>query len=132
MNDGLPCPCDSTVKYNDCCQPYHNGISLPLTAEALMRSRYSAYALKLVDYLVDTTHRDKLKSSYRKKLISTIHDIEWIGLEIIKKSAGTSSDKVGKVSFKAKYKEFGEKGEMTENSRFKKLSGRWYYYDGKG
>jgi len=95
MNDGLPCPCDSTVKYNDCCQPHHSGISLPLTAEALMRSRYSAYALKLVDYLVDTTHRDKLKSSYRKKLIS-------------------------------------EKGEMTENSRFKKLSGRWYYYDGKG
>jgi len=97
-----------------------------------MRSRYSAYALKLIDYLVDTTHKDKLKSSYRTKLVSTIHDIQWIGLEIIRSSNGKADDKVGKVLFEASYKEGDSEGVMREHSRFRKVAGKWFYYDGKG
>lgn len=126
------CPCKSGATYADCCEPYHKESILPTTAEQLMRSRYSAYALKLIDYLVNTTHKDKLKSSYRTKLLATIHDIEWTGLQIIKTSAGGASDKSGKVKFEASYFENDSEGNMIEHSRFKKVSGRWYYYDGKG
>ena len=48
------CPCGSGDPLDDCCGRYHQGHPAP-TAEALMRSRYSAYALGLVDYLRDTT-----------------------------------------------------------------------------
>ena len=101
-------------------------------AKHFMRSRYSAYALKLVDYLVETTHADKLKASYRRKLVATIHDIQWTNLEIMKISNGGSNDKAGKVSFEVSYIERGKEGVMQEHSRFKKLANRWYYYDGKG
>jgi len=125
------CPCRSNTAYMDCCGVYHSNAANPDTAEQLMRSRYSAYALKLVNYLVETTHRDKLKSSYRRALVATIHDIEWTNLLVTKISAGGLSDKAGKVKFEARYIENGENGVMHEYSRFRKLAGKWYYYDGK-
>lgn len=132
MYEYQSCPCKSGVLYNDCCSAYHDNSKLPDTAEQLMRSRYSAYALKLVDYLVETTHRDKLRSSYRIKLVSTIHDIQWTNLVILKTSAGGPNDKAGKVAFEASYIEDGIEGTMREHSRFRKLAGKWLYYDGKG
>ncbi len=53
----LSCPCSSGTKYKRCCQKYHKG-ALPHNAELLMRSRYSAYALGLSDYIINTTHPD--------------------------------------------------------------------------
>jgi hypothetical protein len=50
------CPCGSRLLYKQCCQPYHDKKALPPTPEALMRSRYSAYSLNIVDYIVETTH----------------------------------------------------------------------------
>lgn len=126
------CPCGSNNAYKVCCAVYHAHEATPDTAEQLMRSRYSAYALKLVDYLVETTHRDKLKASYRRKLVDTIHDIQWTNLVITKTSAGGTEDKTGKVKFEASYIENGVEGVMREHSRFRKLAGKWYYYDGKG
>ena len=52
------CPCKSRLPYAGCCQPFHHGKAKPETAEQLMRSRYSAYFFRLVDYLVETTHPD--------------------------------------------------------------------------
>ena len=54
-----PCPCDSGQTYVQCCGPWHQGLGLGVfapTPEALMRSRYSAFALGLVDYLTATWH----------------------------------------------------------------------------
>lgn len=127
----IDCPCGSNDAYQNCCGVYHSRLKFPDTAEQLMRSRYSAYALKLVDYLVETTHRDKMKSSYRKNLLDTIDNIEWTNLLVTKTSAGTAGDKTGKVKFEASYIEGGVKGVMIEHSRFRKLAGKWYYYDGK-
>ena len=132
MSLGPLCPCNNSTTYESCCARFHKELELPTTAEKLMRSRYSAYALRLVDYLIDTTHKDKLKSSYRRKLDATIDDIEWINLEIIKTTNGSIDDKIGKVRFEASYIENGIKGTMEEHSRFRKVAGRWYYYDGKG
>lgn len=128
----MDCPCGSLMLYTNCCQIFHSHIRLPDTAEQLMRSRYSAYALRLVDYLIDTTHPDKLKSSYRIKLMSTIYDIQWTQLLITKTTAGGKDAKSGKVVFEASYIEKDVEGVMRENSRFKRVAGKWYYYDGKG
>ncbi|MBJ7449651.1 MAG: hypothetical protein JHC93_04750, partial [Parachlamydiales bacterium] len=49
------CPCHSSLDYEKCCKPFHDGIPAP-TALALMRSRYSAYALHLIEYIIATTH----------------------------------------------------------------------------
>jgi len=132
MDKSAPCVCGTGNTYQQCCGPYHEGSATVGTALQLMRSRYSAYALRLIDYLVDTTHRDKLRPSYRTKLVATIHDVDWNGLEIVKTSLGQESDKSGKVEFIASYLENGEQSSMQEHSRFKKYKGDWYYYDGKG
>jgi len=132
MSDVIICPCDSSKEYRRCCGLYHDASSLPETAEQLMRSRYSAYALRLIDYLVNTTHKDKLRSSYRTKLATTIHDTEWTELKILKTSLGMAEDKSGKVHFEASYIDNEKPGTLNEHSRFKKVAGKWFYYDGKG
>jgi len=126
------CPCQSNNSYNECCQPYHLGVSKPDTAEQLMRSRYTAYYYRLVDYLVITTHPDKLKRSYRAELTRSIGDTEWTGLTILSTSVGTKKDKIGKVEFVASYEMNGKSDSMQEHSRFRRYKGDWVYYDGKG
>ena len=132
MNKIIECPCLSNQEYKDCCKPFHSESVSPITAEQLMRSRYSAYSLRLVDYLVKTTHKDKLKVSYRKKLVATIHTLEWKELKILRTSLGGEMDNSGKVEFAATYIESNEEHTMIEHSRFRKYKGEWFYYDGKG
>jgi len=132
MSESALCPCHSEQLYTDCCEPFHTGTAYPSSALQLMRSRYSAYALRLVHYLVKTTHPDKAKSSLQRNLMQSVHNITWTNLTIIKTSAGTADDKVGKVSFEATYMEAGREYSMVEHSRFRKRDGKWYYYDGKG
>ena len=50
-----PCPCHSKLTYDTCCEPFHTGKKVAETPERLMRSRYCAYALAKVDYLIATT-----------------------------------------------------------------------------
>lgn len=124
------CPCGSGETYDYCCGPYHEGRALPETALQLMRSRYSAFVLKLADYLLDTAHPDKRRPQLKNEITAGFEDIEWLGLEIISKSLGEKSDKIGKVEFKAYYLSGGREYVQHELSRFKKHSGRWYYLDG--
>jgi len=65
-------------------------------------------------------------------LNTTILDIQWTRLKITKTSLGTINDKSGKVAFEASYIEEGNEEVLKEHSRFKKLNGQWFYYDGKG
>jgi SEC-C motif domain protein len=78
------CPCCSELDYSDCCKPYHTGTAAP-TALALMRSRYSAYALGLIDYIIQTTH-PKTRASNLKKWADEIRrfsqESKFIKLEI--------------------------------------------------
>ena len=132
LKDKPPCPCMSGLSYTSCCAKYHTGSSKPETAEQLMRSRYTAYHKSLVNYLVSTTHPDKLKPNYRHQLESTKDDMDWTGLEILSTSMGTKSDKIGKVHFIARYIMNDNAGEMEEHSRFRRYKGDWVYYDEKG
>lgn len=119
------CPCQSGKEYADCCAPYHLGKIAP-TAEALMRSRYSAYALKLADYINATWHPDTLNDPVTVK---SLEGIQWIGLTI--HEAKTLDETHATVKFTALF----DQGDavpmqMTENSRFVRQGKKWLYVDG--
>ena len=116
------CPCGSSADYSDCCGRWHLGAAAP-TPEALMRSRYSAYALGLADYLLETWH-----PSTRPAPLEIDASVKWIGLQIL--STILQDESHGRVEFLARCRIGGRAERMHENSRFVREEGRWYYLDG--
>ncbi len=120
------CPCDSGLPYNQCCGKYHKGKIHAPTAEALMRSRYSAYVLNLPKYIFrtwDKKTRPTLKSLQESK------DASFIKLEIVSNKDGLAKDQSGEVIFIATYQNKGEKNTLKEHSYFRKKNNRWVYVD---
>jgi SEC-C motif-containing protein len=109
------CPCGSGKKLASCCQPYINGDKAAPAAEALMRSRYSAYALRNEQYLLDSWH-----VSTRPKHIDADPDVQWIRLKIIE----VQTDR---VQFIATYRLNGKAYKLPENSSFILENGKWFY-----
>lgn len=126
------CPCKSREIYGLCCGRFHSGKSIPETAEQLMRSRYSAYFFRLVDYLVDTTHPDAKTAQLKQDLQRTIDAPKWMFLTILRTSKGQVGDKAGKVEFIADYYANGGLEKLHECSRFRRYKGLWKYVDDKG
>lgn len=120
------CPCGSGATYGDCCGRYHAGLAAP-SAEALMRSRYVAYALGLGDYLAATWHP---RSRPPQPDVAAEAGI-WQKLEILHSEAGSENDAEGRVEFKAHWLIGSRRGYLHETSRFLKEDGRWYYLDGQ-
>jgi len=127
-----PCPCCSGRPYITCCQKYHKEV-LPENALALMRSRYSAYALGIADYLIETTHPksphcvlDKEQWLYQIRVFSKQTTFE--GLEILETEY---TDSEAFVSFVAHLSKEGIDLTFTERSRFLKQGQSWRYMDGK-
>ena len=125
------CPCKSRLSYAQCCLPFHQGKAKPETAEQLMRSRYSAYFFRLVDYLVETTHPDTREPGLKRSLEKIIYQANWRYLNILGVAQVGIDDKRGKVEFVAEYFVDGEPYELHEMSRFKRYKGAWKYLDGK-
>src|SRR5690606_40179223 len=123
------CPCKSLLNYGVCCRPFHLGKAKPQTAEQLMRSRYSAYFFRLVDYLVETTHPDTRETGLKQSLEKVIHQANWSYLTILGVAQGGPDDKRGKVEFVAEYYVGDELCELHEVSRFKRYKGAWKYLD---
>jgi SEC-C motif-containing protein len=119
----LRCPCGG-AGYSACCGRYHGGLPAP-DAEALMRSRYSAYALGLEAYLLDTWHPDTRPAA----LDLAAGKMKWVGLEI-KNSTAEPADQAT-VEFVARYKIAGRAHRLHEISRFVRVEGQWFYVDGK-
>ena len=126
------CPCKSRETYGTCCEPFHLGSAKPETAEQLMRSRYSAYFFRLVDYLVRTTHPDSRQPDLKSRIEESIYQTNWRFLTILGSSKGGKDDKTGKVEFVAEYFENQQRFELHERSRFKRFKGDWKYLDSKG
>jgi len=124
------CYCGSNETYENCCGVYHSEIGYPKTALKLMKSRYSAFAAKKIEYLVDTTHPD-LDAVY-DDLDAWAKATEWKKLEIIECTSGRVSDEFGEVEFKATYSTESTKLNVHhEKSQFKKVDGKWKYYSGE-
>jgi len=115
------CPC-GRPDYASCCGPYHNGTAAP-NAEALMRSRYSAYVLKLGAYLLATWHPDTRPATIE------FENEKWLGLEV--KKHVLESNNRATVEFVARYKIGGRAHRLHEISQFVFEDGQWFYLDGK-
>lgn len=120
------CPCGSGRALDDCCGPYIDGATPAPTAEALMRSRYAAFALGRADYLRATWHPDTRPSRVRLD-----PEQRWIGLSIKATQDGQAGDIHGVVEFVARFKVAGRGYRLHERSRFECIDGRWYYRDGE-
>ncbi len=130
-----PCPCHSGKPYSACCEPYHRG-DLPDNALALMRSRFSAYALKLTDYIIQTTSPQKLKESkdlkkWKAEILFFCENTIFENLEILEFIPPNEQEKKAFVTFKAHLKQNDIDVSFTEKSRFEKIDGKWFYLDGK-
>ncbi|ARJ43513.1 hypothetical protein B1H58_16705 [Pantoea alhagi] len=123
------CPCCSGLQYSLCCGPYLSGEHIPPSPEALMRSRYTAYARHDVDYLLATWHSTHRTSQLRQALSESFPQTVWQGLTIVAREAG-SHDNEAYVTFFARYSENGRTGAVYERSRFVREDQRWYYIDG--
>ena len=124
LSSHAPCPCDSGQTYVDCCGPWHAGLAQGLhapTPETLMRSRYSAYVLGLIDYLLATWHPATAPGELE------LPPLKWLGLEVL---LAQSTAQAGVVEFVARCRENGRAQRMHETSRFVREQGRWYYVDG--
>lgn len=127
-NVGL-CLCGSGENYTACCGKYIKGAIPAPTAEALMRSRYTAYALKKVDYLLETTHPDFRTEELAEAIASWARKTDWIKLHIIATDAGQENDTEGRVEFVAEYMTDSTIGRHHECSLFQKKNGIWLYVD---
>lgn len=124
------CPCGSKKNYADCCEVFHQSSEVAETAEQLMRSRYSAYALGLPEYIVSTTYPCIRSSNLLETVSLSMQEAEWQSLKIVKTFLGKAKDKTGKVEFIANYHVGDKTDQLHEYSRFKKYQGKWYYLDG--
>jgi SEC-C motif-containing protein len=122
-NDGSPgeCPCGSGASYAVCCGPLHRGAAAE-TAERLMRSRYSAFAVGEVDYLFRTWH-----PRTRPDDLTLPADRTWTGLVVLAAQDGGVADDAGVVEFEAHYVSSGLTGVQHEVSRFERRRGVWVY-----
>ncbi|HEY8293757.1 MAG TPA: YchJ family protein [Micrococcaceae bacterium] len=119
------CPCLSGLAYHECCGRFHRGELPAPTAEALMRSRYSAFAAGLADYLLATWATET-----RPAELELDPARQWRRLDILRTERGGPLDDVGVVAFRAHYRAGGERGVQEETSRFRRSGGRWFYVDG--
>ncbi|MBZ0091477.1 MAG: SEC-C domain-containing protein [Sulfuricellaceae bacterium] len=123
----LDCPCGSGTSFAACCGDYlERGVAAP-TAEALMRSRYSAYVLKNEAYLLATWHA----SSRPGELNLAADTLAWQGLDVRRTEAGQPDDSEGVVEFSARYLCEGKEGKLSEASRFVQEGSLWFYLNGE-
>ena len=119
------CYCGNSVSYQECCEPYIKEIKNAPTAEALMRSRYSAFATGAADYLVNTTHISKRRLHNKKNILDWSQANKWLKLEVLASTETT-------VTFKAYYLDENLKAQVHyEHSTFKLENGKWFYVDGE-
>lgn len=125
-----PCPCGSGLAYGKCCEPYISGSKNAPTAEALMRSRYTAYVEHAIDYIVETCSQDEKDRIDVKQTKDWSEQSRWLGLKIISTEKGGAQDTEGTVEFEALYEMDNLKEVHHEKAKFKKTGGRWLYTEG--
>lgn len=118
------CPCGLPAAYGECCGALHAGKAAAPTAERLMRSRYSAFAVHDAGYLLRTW-----AAATRPPDVDFDPQIRWTGLDILGCTAGSGFHAEGTVEFRARYRLHGQDGEQRENSRFVREGGLWVYVE---
>ena len=130
MNPTDLCPCNSQLSYQTCCGRWHQQFTTEQTlgapsAEALMRSRYSAFVFDQRPYLLATWHASTRPDS----LEPNDAGLRWLGLEIKAHRLQDADHAV--VEFVARSKLAGRAQRMREVSRFVRVGAAWFYLDGE-
>ncbi|MCB0065183.1 MAG: YchJ family protein [Caldilineaceae bacterium] len=124
------CPCGSGSAYNTCCEPYLTGRAIPALPEQLMRSRYTAFCRREINYLIATHHPSQREPNDRRTLGESIRETEWLSLRVLQTQQAPAADK-GAIEFVAFYRNQGTVGQLHERSEFVREDGRWYYLHGR-
>ncbi len=124
MTEPERCPCGTGLPYGECCGPLHDG-GRAVTAEALMRSRFSAFARGDVAYLERTWH-----PRTRPRDLELDPELRWYRLDVLRTERGGLVDDDGVVEFRAYYRSPTGRGALHEVSRFVRERGAWLYVDG--
>ncbi|MEZ4361701.1 MAG: YchJ family protein [Kofleriaceae bacterium] len=125
-----PCPCGTGETYGACCERWLAGAPAP-TALALMRSRYTAYVVGAIDYLVETHDEASRAQVDVAATTAWSRETSWQGLEILDVVAGGEGDREGVVEFIARGVTRGTPFAQRERSRFRRAEDRWTYVDGE-
>ena len=120
------CPCGSGIPYEACCGPIIAGAPAP-TAEALMRSRYTAYVRRAYDHLERSLSVAQRKDFALADARQWAENSEWLGLTIQRTEKGGPDDREGLVAFSARFRADGQEREHLEAALFGREEGRWVY-----
>jgi SEC-C motif-containing protein len=127
------CPCrvreDDKREFAACCGPYLARTAAAPTAEALMRSRYSAFVKADIDYLRETLSEDQRETFDRESTENWAKSSDWQGIDILETEEGREGDETGTVTFTAHFIHKGKPLPHKEKSRFKREGEdrRWYF-----
>jgi len=123
------CPCGSGKSYETCCRPLIEEGQPALSAEALMRARYSAYVKARIPFLGQSLTESQRSDFSEEETGRWADSSEWLGLEIVRTEAGGADDEFGEVEFVARFREKagGEEHAHHERALFSKVDGRWFY-----
>lgn len=125
------CPCCTGKEFAECCETIINGSRTAMTAEELMRARYSAHDKVAVDFLFHSTHPDHRTNYDHKGTKSWAEKSQWLGLEVITTHAGTATDDRGEVEFIARFRDKGVIRNHHERGHFAKVDGHWLFTEGE-
>lgn len=121
------CPCQSGRPLAACCGPYLENQRPAPTAEALMRSRFTAFVMKDAAYLLSTWD----PANRPARLDLSRDRTEWLGLTVLSTQLGGEADDEGRVEFAARFRLNGKVEVLRENSRFRRSAAGWLYIDGE-
>jgi SEC-C motif-containing protein len=122
------CPCGSRRAFSACCQPCLAGEPAP-TAEALMRSRYSAYVLGNFDHIERSCTGPAAVAFNRAEAERSQLGTLWLGLNVLKTHKGRETDSEGTVTFEFRYRQNGQDHAQRDVSSFRRIDGAWFYHD---
>ncbi|MBP2301007.1 YchJ family protein [Azospirillum picis] len=120
------CPCGSGRAYDDCCGPILAGAPAA-TAEALMRSRYTAFVRGDIDHIERTLAPEKQDGFRRSEAEQVARECEWKGLNVIRAAEDGDS---GTVEYLLQFVRDGEELPLHERANFRRENGVWFYVDG--
>jgi SEC-C motif-containing protein len=125
----VPCACGLGESTETHCLPIIKGEKAAETAEALMRARYTAYAIGEVDFIISTHTPEAGKDVDRAQTEAWSKNSKWLGLEVVSTENGGPNDETGTVEFIARYKIKNVGIEHRERAKFEKVNGKWLFAD---
>lgn len=123
------CVCGSGIAAESCCEPVLADVRAATTALSLMRARYSAYVLRNIDFIMNTTYPRSREDSDIEAMRSWAENSQWLGLEILGTERGLVGDQHGKVEFKARYSMHNVPYLHHEMADFVFEDSQWYFKD---